>query len=805
MTGASLRGLVPLALVLVGAILAVPAPRPAQAPRSGAEVYRHVLRAVGWVRATDKGQGTGWVVDRERRWLVTCYHVVGDNDSVEVVFPVRRGGRILDERQWYVTHLPELRTSGHAVQGKVLRRNRDTDLALVELASLPAEVGELALASSPPGPGDSAHSLGNRFDLGVLWAYGRGSVRQARVLREGYFTAGQHLARGAPVLVAQVPINEGDSGGPLVNDRGEAIGVSAAVAWNVQGMGLFIDVRAVRELLGRPASPAKKEGGLFAARDVYVRGLRSVAVVRQGGGPRSTGVVIDRARRLLLTTADAVGQEKTVEVAFPVYQLGRVVGEVGFYVSQRELLRKKGALVTGVVLQTDARRNLALIELEAVSPSAAAAAFAARQPVPGDRLHAISNPDRLQVLWVYAAGWLRQVDRAHLGQAEERPGPEVLVVQAPLADGDGGGPVLDERAELVGLTSGKIGPQQQVVYALTLREVRAFLEEARPRSAPIVPGELIERSQLFVKANRLDRALVDLYEAVRRGPKDARAYAERGRVRQLRGDLAGALADCDRAVALAPRLALARVCRAAAWCGKGEAAKALADCDAALALDRRSARAHAVRGWARLLEGKADLALADCDEAIWLDRQLAFAHRVRGQAHASKNDQGRAIDDFTRALLLGPHLPEAHRLRGDAYWAKSDVARALADYEKALARDDRDAPALLGRGRTRLARNEMSEGVADLVRAARLRRGLRGEVLGEVERRGAELLGEDASAAGALYRQALVGLAPLLEDRPGAKQALAEGLAGATKVADAKKRAQALREVIQGLRRRFER
>ena len=90
MIGAYLRGLVPIGLLLGVALAVVQAPRPAE-PSSGPAVYRHALGAVAWVRSTDKGQGSGWVVDRRRRWLVTCYHVVGDNDTVEVVFPVRRG------------------------------------------------------------------------------------------------------------------------------------------------------------------------------------------------------------------------------------------------------------------------------------------------------------------------------------------------------------------------------------------------------------------------------------------------------------------------------------------------------------------------------------------------------------------------------------------------------------------------------------------------------------------------------------------------------------------------------------------
>ncbi len=68
---------------------------------SGAEVYRRTLRGVAWVLAPDAGKGTAWVFDRPHRLLVTCAHVVGDNKTVDVVFPVRAAGAIVADRGYY--------------------------------------------------------------------------------------------------------------------------------------------------------------------------------------------------------------------------------------------------------------------------------------------------------------------------------------------------------------------------------------------------------------------------------------------------------------------------------------------------------------------------------------------------------------------------------------------------------------------------------------------------------------------------------------------------------------------------------
>ncbi len=71
MKSAWLRGL-PLLVLLIGAVWAGPAAPTEGGPLLGAKVYRRTLRGVAWVHSPDAGKGTGWLLDRSRRLLVTC-------------------------------------------------------------------------------------------------------------------------------------------------------------------------------------------------------------------------------------------------------------------------------------------------------------------------------------------------------------------------------------------------------------------------------------------------------------------------------------------------------------------------------------------------------------------------------------------------------------------------------------------------------------------------------------------------------------------------------------------------------------
>jgi S1-C subfamily serine protease/lipoprotein NlpI len=819
-----------LLLLLLGAVCAAPPAPPADSsPLPGAEVYRRTMPAVAWVLSADAGRGTGWVLERRRRLLVTCAHVVGDNTTVEVVFPVRRGGAVVGDRAWYFESMPELRKSGEAVRGKVLRRDRGTDLALVELESLPEGVGELRLADAAARPGDAVHVVGCRYDVASLWAYTGGVVAQAHALREGYYSGGKELAKGARIVIADAPINEGDSGGPLVNDRGEVVGVAAAVDWEAHGAGLFIDAAEVRALADVPSGvPAERPA---VGRSVYRRGLRSLALVRGEGDARAAGWLLDRGRRLLVTTAEAAGKNETMEVVFPVFRDGEAVADAAAYRESPRLLKEKNALTTGVVLAADARRNLALLELAALPEGAAEVRFADARPAPGDALHALGCPNRLDVLWVYTAGAVRQFARANLGATTDGPDPAVLVTQAPLAAGDGGGPVFDDHGDLVGMVSGKTGPQQQVAFLLTADEVRDFLEENRTRWAPADAAALCRRGAVFTRARQYDRAVADFDAALRLDAKFAPAWAERGRADYLQGDDASAVRDCTRAVELDAKSAAAHAWRAAALSRGGDQKKALADADAAVAADPNHAAARAVRGNVRRLLGDLDGAQDDCNEAVWLDRKLPAAYLYRGAVYAAKDDQEKAVADFTQALRLDPRLAEAYRRRGDVHWAKSDTAAALADYTQASSLDPRDTaaqhglgralaargehePALaaftaalalepenariyLDRGAERLHGGETDGGLADCVAAVRREPALAADVLAAVERQGGK---EPPAACCALCRRALTAMRPLFKEQPAAQKAIDDGLAAAEAEADLERRADKMRAAVAAVR-----
>jgi S1-C subfamily serine protease len=77
-------------------------PAPVRADDEGTKVYQEGLKSVVWIyspRGKDKAAtGTGSLVDRKLKLILTNYHVVGDGNTATVMFPAYKGNKVIAER-----------------------------------------------------------------------------------------------------------------------------------------------------------------------------------------------------------------------------------------------------------------------------------------------------------------------------------------------------------------------------------------------------------------------------------------------------------------------------------------------------------------------------------------------------------------------------------------------------------------------------------------------------------------------------------------------------------------------------------
>ena len=220
---------------------------------AGASVYQKVVRSTAWVHS-DRGRGrfatgSGSLIDKGRRLVLTNYHVVGNVKAATVFFPVFEGKKPVSDRKYYQSRAGRL-----GVRGEVVEVDKQADLALIRIDRVPDGVLELPLAADSPDPGQAVHSLGNPGKSGALWVYTPGKVRQVYNKKwKAKLDERTTATFEATVIETDSPTNPGDSGGPLVNDKGELVGVTQGGALDAQSISIFVDLSEVKRLLKRRA------------------------------------------------------------------------------------------------------------------------------------------------------------------------------------------------------------------------------------------------------------------------------------------------------------------------------------------------------------------------------------------------------------------------------------------------------------------------------------------------------------------------------------------------------------------------
>jgi S1-C subfamily serine protease len=266
----------------------------------GEKVYDRTLHSTVWVLMPISGTrartGSGSLIDHSRRLILTNYHVVGDDDSGFVSFPIFQNGKLVAERDAY-------RAPGQRIPAKVVARDPKRDLAVLQLEGpVPPEARAIKLAKEGPSPGQRVHSVGNPGASGALWAYTEGSVRQ--VYHSKIRTMDRETGKGfeidARVVETQSPVNQGDSGGPVVNDKGELVAVVQGHVPDAQArsVSIFIDVSEVRDLMVSkrlakmpPKEPEKPAEVQPTAQEEKVQTVEGSAAKKERDAARQLGFV----------------------------------------------------------------------------------------------------------------------------------------------------------------------------------------------------------------------------------------------------------------------------------------------------------------------------------------------------------------------------------------------------------------------------------------------------------------------------------------------------------------------------------
>ena len=220
------------------------------------KLYQKVVRSAVYIITPmddSYAQGSGSLIDVEKRYVLTNEHVVDKNAVVYCQFPMfSKDGLIIGDKGMYKDRVPQ----GLAIPGRVLHRDKSRDLAIVQLDRIPLRTPAIPLARKSPAPGSSVWNIGSPGAVPQLFSITQGTVRTVGTSKMQFGPEDFVTAR---VVTATNPANPGDSGGPLFNKEGHQVAVTQSVRRGVQQVNTFIDIQEVRSFLNEKKLTIKEQ------------------------------------------------------------------------------------------------------------------------------------------------------------------------------------------------------------------------------------------------------------------------------------------------------------------------------------------------------------------------------------------------------------------------------------------------------------------------------------------------------------------------------------------------------------------
>jgi S1-C subfamily serine protease len=256
-----------------------------------------------------------------------------------------------------------------------------------------------------------------------------------------------------------------------------------------QPMSRFVNA-AARGLWGLALAAAlAAPAAVRADANIYRQALPATALVLQPvtkvQTSIGTGTLIDADRRLLITAEHVVGANDAAAVFFPQSGGdGDPITDASFYLKNAD---KYG--IHGRVVARNRAADVALLQLDRVPAKARTVPLATARPHPGENLHVIgSSGFNDNVLWRYTHGNVRDVYQKQWNAENGPHSGRVIEMEAPINHGDSGGPVLNDKGELIGVVSNVNEKLHDMEYAIEVSEVVALLDGLD--KAPAVPPAL---------------------------------------------------------------------------------------------------------------------------------------------------------------------------------------------------------------------------------------------------------------------------------------------------------------------------
>ena len=314
----------------------------------------------------------------------------------------------------------------------------------------------------------------------------------------------------------------------------------------------------------------------------------------------------------------------------------------------------------------------------------------------GDTVYVAGNPER----------WEGTFSNGIISGIRDRDTKKQFQMTAPISPGSSGGPVLNDKGEVIGVSV--IAHQGHETQNLNFASRSNALKELLKRSGPVRALSQGNRVDTYLaqgskkeKRGDFKGAIVNYTQVIRLKPDFGTAYFNRGNAKTRLGQYVAAIADFDTVICLQPNLAAAYLSRGFAKYQLGQYHASIADSNAAIHFMPDYAAAYLNRGLAKMALKRYKDAITDYDTALRFKPNYDLAYNERGIAKANLGQYEAAIADHNIAIRLKPNYDIAYARRGNTKSKLGKHRDAIADYDIAIRLKPNKAITYNNRGRAK--------------------------------------------------------------------------------------------------------
>lgn len=305
----------------------------------------------------------------------------------------------------------------------------------------------------------------------------------------------------------------------------------------------------------------------------------------------------------------------------------------------------------------------------------------------GQRVYAIGNP----------LGFENTISEGIISglRSHEESGRSFIQITASISSGSSGGAVVNDKGELIGISTLSVSEGQNLNFAIPIHDVLSV------SLSSYLDKEIFKVFELFSKGlkayfkNDYTKAIKDYSNFIELYPNYDIVYSNRGNAKYKLEDYRGAIQDYNKAIEINPSNEINYFNRGISKNKLEDYNGALQDFDRAIKLNPNYIDAYNMRGVVKFNIEDYKGAIRDYNKAIELNPNFEDAYVNRGNANLALENCSSAIKDYNQAIKINPNDNVAYRNRGLAKLVLGDYYGACTDFSKAGELGDNDAYRLI--------------------------------------------------------------------------------------------------------------